>query len=319
MIKNFKIKVLITVLLILTISLISTSSNAAMKFNTDFFTNLKTKLSESFSQAITRGKEVLEKLKEGFDIGLERTETGIRLNLGLDYSDAGEYFAITTGNAGIVEFDMSTMTLKATGFGETVMYVKIGEKVIPIDIKITKSGIELKPEGLGTTVNGDLVGYFKLNEKEIANIEANMEAEGGVAGAGLSGTVTGTQNLTLLQKLKLNFKEIADGKVDMSGASGSVGGSATIGENTGVSGQVGAGVNMSGVVGTADGGVIMNGEEVVGGNAGLGYEFGAADPVASVSGRVLGNSILNLKNITIPVSKVISGLRMMLSTIKLPF
>lgn len=287
--KNLKIKILITLLLILTISLMTTYSNAAFaNLNTDFFTNLRTSLSRSLTQAITMGKEMLQKIAEGFDIGVEQTENGLKLDLNFDY--AGEYITVESDNDGVVQFDMSSMTLTAAGLGETTIHLKIGDKDIPIKVTVNEGGIQLLPQGTGVTVNGLLKAKFDISEKEMANIDAAMQANGGLNNGELSGGVTSTQNITLLQRIKLNLTEAVAGRVNTSGVAGEV------------AGEVG-----------------VNEKPIASGSAGLGYQYGATDPIASVSGSILGNKLLDFQNVTVPISKIISGLKVMLSKLPLPF
>ena len=314
--QNFKIKVLITVLLVLTISLISTNSNAAFNFDKSFFTNLKTKITQNISEAITRGNEIFNKLKEAIDIKPERTENGIKLNLGFDYDNMGKLIDVDIDNDAVVEFDMSTMTLTVAGLGETIVNLKIGEKVIPIDVKVEPSGIMLKPQDTGVTLNGELMGNFKLNEKEIAKLDATVEGSAGIKEGGLVGNIEAVQNLTLLQRLKLKFAENANGRVDASGAAGSVSGAAGVGDSVAGYREAAGGVDKTGVAGQVTGGVVANGQNVAEGSAGIGYTFGAKDPVGSLSGSILGNKLLNLQNVTIPISKAISGLMLLFSGLR---
>lgn len=316
MIKNFKIKVLITVLLVLTISLISINSNAAFDFGTSFFADLRTKITQNISETIAKGKEMFSKLKEAIDIKPERTENGIRLNLGFDYDNLGNLIDVDIANTAVVDFDMTTMTLSVAGLGETVVNLKIGERIIPIDVKVEPSGIVLKPQGTGVTLDGQLIGNFKLNEKEIANLDATVKGDAGIAEGGIEGNIEAIQSLTLLQRLKLTFAENANGRVDTSGATGSASGAVGVGDSVAVYGEAAAGADMTGVAGQVTGGIVANGQDVAEGSAGIGYTFGAQDPVANLSGSILGNKLLNLQNITIPISKAISGLMLMFSGLR---
>lgn len=316
--KSFKIKVLIALMLILTISLISTNSNASMlNMGSLNFTELTTKLTEGVAQTISKAREAFQKIVEGFDIGVEKTENGLKMNLNFDY--AGQFITVESENDGVVQFDISSMSLTAAGLGDTVIHLKIGEKDIPIKVSVSEGGIQLMPQGTGVTVNGVLKAKFDISENEMSNIDAAVQGEAGLINGGLGGTLTSTQNLTLFQKLKMNFAEQAKGEVNMSGATGQVAGEVGIADSLTASGAAGGQLNMSGIYGEAGGAVGVGGNEMASGTAGVGYQFGAQDPVANVSGSVLGNKLLNLQNITIPVSKVITALKLMITKIPLPF
>lgn len=278
--KNLKIKILVTLLLILTMSLMTTYSNAAIaNLNTDFFTNLRTSLSRSLTQAITMGKEMLQKIAEGFDIGLEQTEQGLKLNLSFDYE--GKYITVDSGNEGVVEFDMSTMTFKANGNGETTINLNIGDRKIPINVKVSDGNIEFIPQGKGVTVNGGIDANFKIDEKELANIDTEVKAEGSIEDKGVTGKVESTQNISLLEMLKMKFNEKGNASLDSTGISGEFGGDAKVGETS-----------------------------IINGTAGLGYEFGDADPKGSLNGNILGKEISGLNNVTVPI---FTGLRLIFS------
>lgn len=242
-----------------------------------FFNNLRTNFMKTFSNVITIARNTIAKILEGFDIKVEEGEDGLKLKLGFNYD--GNLIKIESANDGVVSFDFETMTLKATGDGETTLNIKIGEKVIPIKVAVKGGKLSLEPQEKGVTFNGAGTATFDVDEKNVSTIEAETSTTAGITENGLEAEMTAKQDVKILDKIKMNFNEGAEGTA-----------------------------NLEGIEGKANASAGVAGFEVANGDVELGYKTGENDPTLSLNATVLSKKLAGVKDQVIPIFTTVKKL-----------